>query len=195
VKSSQSLLIEHISVVIITKNAEQHLEKCLNALHSFREVIFLDSGSTDNTLSMAAKYANVKIYHQEFKALVRKKIKQFPRLRMTGCSRSIAMKFRTPMFSKVKKSSAGVRGADIAFSEKDILTVNGFDNNFTDWGREDSEFCARMLRNGILRRNLKLGGVAYHLYHPESSREKLGVNDSLLEESLKTNRLRVHIRH
>jgi glycosyltransferase involved in cell wall biosynthesis len=92
--------------------------------------------------------------------------------------------------SKVKNTIVGVRGANMAFWKDDVVRINGFDNHFIDWGREDSEFCGRMLRNGIRRRNLKLGGVAYHLYHPESSRAKLNVNDQLLEDSEKENRLR-----
>jgi glycosyltransferase involved in cell wall biosynthesis len=109
---------------------------------------------------------------------------------ITNRLNAIDFPFLSSFVSKVKNSFAGVRGANMAFWKNDIIKVNGFDNNFTDWGREDSEFCARMLRNGILRRNLKLGGVAYHLYHPESSREKLGTNDLLLEKSLQENRLR-----
>lgn len=96
----------------------------------------------------------------------------------------------SPLVSKTKNTITGVRGANMAFWKSDIIKVNGFDNHFVAWGREDSEFCGRMLRNGIQRKNLKLGGVAYHLYHPESSRAKLNDNDQLLAESEKENRLR-----
>jgi glycosyltransferase involved in cell wall biosynthesis len=129
-------------------------------------------------------------------ALTQKKIKaksiSFTALMPGITNRLNAINFPllSPLVSKVTNSFAGVRSANMAFWKADVIKMNGFDNDFIGWGREDSEFCARLLHNGILRRNLKLGGVAYHLYHPESSREKLVVNDSLLDESLKTNRLR-----
>ncbi|MDQ7005529.1 MAG: glycosyltransferase family 2 protein [Ghiorsea sp.] len=55
-----------ISVVMITKNAERKLEQCLASLSSFPEVIIYDNGSTDNTLDIAAKFPNVKIFEGEF---------------------------------------------------------------------------------------------------------------------------------
>lgn len=46
-----------ISVVILTLNAEQHLEACLNAVSDLAdEILILDSGSTDATLEIAAKH-------------------------------------------------------------------------------------------------------------------------------------------
>lgn len=46
-----------ISVVILTKNEEQDLPACLDALISWcDDIIILDSGSTDQTLAIAAQY-------------------------------------------------------------------------------------------------------------------------------------------
>ena len=55
-----------ISVVMITKNAERKLELCLASLSSFPEVIIYDNGSTDSTLGIAAKFANVKVFEGKF---------------------------------------------------------------------------------------------------------------------------------
>ncbi|WP_333804560.1 glycosyltransferase family 2 protein [Sulfurospirillum sp.] len=55
-----------ISVTILTKNSEEHLTKCIGALQSFDEIIILDNGSTDNTLTIAQQYPNVKIFKNEF---------------------------------------------------------------------------------------------------------------------------------
>lgn len=52
-----------ISVCIIAKNEEKHLEECLKRLKPYRyEIVLIDTGSTDNTLKIAAKYTD-KIYH------------------------------------------------------------------------------------------------------------------------------------
>jgi hypothetical protein len=49
------------------------------------------------------------------------------------------------------------------------------------WGREDSEFVARLVKAGVRRRKLKFGGIMYHLWHPERPRDALEANDELLE--------------
>lgn len=51
-----------ISVCIIGKNEEQHMENCLAPLASLPfEVVYVDTGSTDRTKETAAKYG-AKIY-------------------------------------------------------------------------------------------------------------------------------------
>ena len=55
-----------LSIGINVKNGAKHLELCLNALQRFDEVVLLDNYSTDNTLEIANKYPNVKIFQHEF---------------------------------------------------------------------------------------------------------------------------------
>ncbi len=48
-----------ISVCIIAKNEEKHIEKCLKAIMPYGfEIIVIDTGSTDRTKEIAAKYAD-----------------------------------------------------------------------------------------------------------------------------------------
>ncbi len=56
--------VEKISAVILVKNAEATISECLDSLRAFSEVVLLDNGSTDATLDIAAKYPNVKIFHE-----------------------------------------------------------------------------------------------------------------------------------
>ena len=56
----------NISVIIITKDAEKYLPECLDSLERFDEVIVLDNGSTDNTMQIARKFKNVKLFKHEF---------------------------------------------------------------------------------------------------------------------------------
>ena len=90
--------------------------------------------------------------------------------------------------NKKSNSPIGVRGANMAFWRKDVLAINGFNEDFEGWGREDSEFVVRLLNNGIKRKNLKFGGVAYHLYHNENPAQKndqlLNKNDAILQATI-----------
>lgn len=52
-----------ISVCIIAKNEEKHIETCLKALKPYPyEIVLADTGSTDRTLEIASKYTD-KIFH------------------------------------------------------------------------------------------------------------------------------------
>ncbi len=88
------------------------------------------------------------------------------------------------LFSKKSDSLKGVRTCNFALFRSDILQINGFDNRFVGWGREDSEFAARLLNSGIVRKDLKFSAIAYHLYHPESNRSSLPENDARLAETI-----------
>ncbi len=56
----------NISVTILTKNSSQYLPQVLNALTSFDEVLIYDTGSTDDTLTIAREYANVSVHQGPF---------------------------------------------------------------------------------------------------------------------------------
>jgi len=59
-------MINHISVVMIAKNAEEHIESCLKAIKSFSEVILYLNDCSDKTENIAKKFSNVKIIYGEF---------------------------------------------------------------------------------------------------------------------------------
>lgn len=51
------------SACILTYNNEETLEKCLESVKDFSDIVILDGGSTDNTLEIAKKY-NARIFPQ-----------------------------------------------------------------------------------------------------------------------------------
>lgn len=76
----------------------------------------------------------------------------------------------------------GTRGVNFAFWRDDALRVNGWNEEFEGWGREDSEFAARLLNAGLVRRKLKFAGVGYHLWHPECSRHAVADQERALHQ-------------
>ena len=77
-----------------------------------------------------------------------------------------------------------VKGCNMAFWKKDLLTVNGYNEAFVGWGREDSEIAIRLMNAGIKKQFIKMGGVCYHLYHREASRELETKNISMMEDAI-----------
>jgi glycosyltransferase involved in cell wall biosynthesis len=87
------------------------------------------------------------------------------------------------LFSYRERGMSGVRTCNFAFWRNDALAVNGFNEDFVGWGREDSEFTARLLNYGLVRRNIKFNALAYHLYHPHNDRSHLDENNQLLKKT------------
>jgi len=92
---------------------------------------------------------------------------------------------RIPFFPsyKVKKMS-GVRSCNMGVFKKDVEAVNGFNHEFTGWGREDSEFVIRLFRYGLRRKENPFKAICYHLWHRENSRNDLKKNDGILENAM-----------
>lgn len=81
-----------------------------------------------------------------------------------------------------------VRGCNMAFYKEDALRINGFNQDFIGWGREDSEFVVRFLNAGGVMRKLKFSAIAYHLYHDENTRDMLEENHKIYLESIVKNK-------
>ena len=82
------------------------------------------------------------------------------------------------------RSLHGIRGCNMSFFRDDCLRVNGFNEDFVGWGREDSEFVVRLINSGILRRNVRFSALACHLGHCENPRQSLADNDRILEQAI-----------
>jgi glycosyltransferase involved in cell wall biosynthesis len=69
------------TVGILTFNSEKYLPRCLKSTKNFREIIILDGGSSDKTLSIARKF-KCKIFFQPKKLKYKNnKIKNFSKLK------------------------------------------------------------------------------------------------------------------
>jgi len=82
----------------------------------------------------------------------------------------------------------GLKGCHMSFWRKDLLYINGFDESYHGWGREDSDIAARLFHTGIARKNLR-GIPLLHLWHTEAQRSSLNNNDSLLAQCLQEKRI------
>ncbi|WP_028578974.1 glycosyltransferase family 2 protein [Desulfogranum japonicum] len=78
----------------------------------------------------------------------------------------------------------GVKTCNFSFWKDDCLRINGFNEAFVGWGREDSEFTARLLNIGIERQNVRFRAIGYHLHHKMNTRDRLTFNDAILQETI-----------
>lgn len=92
---------------------------------------------------------------------------------------------RLPFFpASSSRSLSGVRSCNLGLFRDDLFAVNGFNEEFTGWGREDSELVARLYNYGLRRKNHPFLAACYHLWHPENDRSRLAFNDALLKEGI-----------
>jgi len=100
---------------------------------------------------------------------------------------SIHSNFLSKFFPIKENYLKGIKTCNMSFFKKDFISVNGFNNEFKGWGREDSEFVVRLLNKGINRKTLKFSAIQYHLWHDEADRKALVVNDKLLQKAVAEN--------
>ncbi len=77
-----------------------------------------------------------------------------------------------------------VLGANMAFWRDDIVAVNGYNETFTGWGKEDNDIALRLYMAGIKPKSLKNAGITFHLYHPEANKENFYINSKIYTETM-----------
>ncbi len=97
---------------------------------------------------------------------------------------AIESNFLSAIFSYNRKGHMNVRAANLSCWKEDLIKINGFNEDFVGWGREDSELAVRMENLGIKRRHVKFAAFGYHLHHPGSSRNRLPINDAILLKTM-----------
>ncbi len=98
--------------------------------------------------------------------------------------------FLADRYQSSEKYITIVRGCNMGFWKKDIISVNGYDEDFTGWGREDSDLAVRLHNFGIKKRAIKFGAIAYHLYHKEADRGKDSANTKRLQQHIEQKLIR-----
>lgn len=96
--------------------------------------------------------------------------------------------FRSPLgarlFRRIANTFVAVKSCNQGFWRKDLVAVNGFNEEMIGWGPEDKELCARLTHFGIRRQTLYFGGLAWHLHHPPASRERRAANEAVLARTV-----------
>lgn len=78
-----------------------------------------------------------------------------------------------------------VKGCNMSFWRKDLILVNGYNELYKGWGREDSDIAIRLMNSGINKHFIKMGAIAYHLYHHEASRNRKDINTEMMLNTIK----------
>lgn len=97
---------------------------------------------------------------------------------------SVRLSFISALFPAVHHTGK-MRGGLLGVWKEDLLAVNGWNEEFTGWGMEDSELVSRLYFSGVTIRKLKFAGITYHLWHPVADRKFLDKNREILDQTLR----------
>ena len=149
------------------------------------------------------KYAQRGVYIQGSRVLLQKfftniifenSIFNHPRFFSNHAKNKINMvriPFLTYLASYLKSNNIKrVRGCNFSIYREDVIKVNGFNEDITSWGREDSEFVQRLINYGLFKKHLKFSGIQFHIFHNErviNSQGSAKANDYFIEDAIKNN--------
>jgi len=74
----------------------------------------------------------------------------------------------------------GVRSCNLAVWRADLDRVDGFDADYSGWGKEDSDIVVRLLHAGVTRKDGNFATGVIHLWHKEADRDRLSENEGRL---------------
>lgn len=97
---------------------------------------------------------------------------------------------RLPLFnlltSKNHFVSKKLRGCNMSYWKKDVIKINGYNEDFVGWGGEDYEFAHRLHLSGIVGKRIKHAAILYHIYHKEASKENCFKNAEVQQKSFES---------
>lgn len=99
-------------------------------------------------------------------------------------TRNLRIPLLSRMYGRHKEVSKKMRGCNVSFWKKDVLAVNGYNEEFVGWGREDSELILRMINNGVLGQRLRYRGIVYHIWHKVKDKSGFKRNDAIQEKTI-----------
>lgn len=103
-----------------------------------------------------------------------------------GQLRGVKNAYRWPFpWRSEKDHLRGIRGCNLAIWREDLVRVNGYNEDFVGWGREDSELAARLMNAGVRRLDVRGWVLCYHLWHAPVKRSNLPANDELLAKTVR----------
>jgi glycosyltransferase involved in cell wall biosynthesis len=76
----------------------------------------------------------------------------------------------------------GARSCNLAVWRADLDRVDGFDADYSGWGKEDSDIIVRLLHAGVRRKDGVFATGVLHLWHAEADRSRLAENERKLAE-------------
>lgn len=84
-----------------------------------------------------------------------------------------------------------LKGCNFSVSRRDMELINGFDEEYQGYGREDTDVEIRLQHLGLRIKSLKGLAIQFHVWHPR--REFTPANDNRLEDLKRSKKIRCNL--
>lgn len=115
---------------------------------------------------------------------------QWVAARLSGKVNRLSPLLRLADWSRPQGDWIGAKTCNLAAWRDDFMAVNGFDEDFTGWGFEDSDFVQRLLNGGRQRLTTRWAVPVLHLWHASQDRSREKVNFAKLERTIASRTVR-----
>jgi predicted glycosyltransferase involved in capsule biosynthesis len=79
----------------------------------------------------------------------------------------------------------------VSYWRDDFIAINGYNEDFEGWGREDSDLVIRMGNNGVKAKRIRYAGIVFHIHHKINSKQNFELNDKIQNETILKKTIRV----
>ena len=99
-------------------------------------------------------------------------------------ARTLHIPFLASLYKKHHGISKKFRGCNVSYWRSDFVAVNGYNEDFEGWGREDSDLVIRIGNLGVLAKRLRYAGIVYHIHHTVNSKHNFEQNDRMQNQTI-----------
>jgi glycosyltransferase involved in cell wall biosynthesis len=174
------------------------LNQAIASAHS-DYLVFLDGDTIPHPkfVSDHRRLAQPRVFIQGHRALIEKRAAAWFGLNHFNSDRRRALRqcqirglknaFRWPRpWRRHRPDLHGIRGCNLGIWREHLLQVNGYNEAFVGWGREDSELALRLMNCQVQRVDVRGWALCFHLWHSPAPRTSLEANDELLAQAQHT---------
>lgn len=131
----------------------------------------------ENTVCLGRRTYLSEKFTNEIKQSKEKDISKYSIFKLLSNISRIENAIYFPLLDKIKHSERLILGCNWGISKKQLLDINGFDEDYQKAGvGEDHDIDWRIRKKGVYFRNIKRSAIVYHLYH------KANYNDEITKE-------------
>lgn len=106
-------------------------------------------------------------------------------------TRTLHVPFLSGLYHPHDGISKKFRGCNVSFWRADFIAINGYNEDYEGWGREDSDLVIRMGNNHVKAKRLRYAGIVFHLHHKINSKHNVTRNDEMQQETIDNKIVRI----